>query len=152
MRSVWWRLARCWSRGGDAGRRPWRRRPQHAAGAARRNREHEELPPSVPPPIPTLAPTRGISGPRLRPGAVLCRSREPICGIAPRSTAAASTGMPDPGDPLSGCHLVRQERGVEVVSRHGLGTRAGALKPTPSWLDRRYFLAGAAADPAPLLS
>ena len=36
--------------------------------------DQEQLPPSVAPPVPTLSPARGISGPRVEPGAVLCKT------------------------------------------------------------------------------
>jgi hypothetical protein len=96
----------------------------------------DNLPPSVPPPISTLPPTRGISGPRLEPGAVVCRSEEDLQHRAQVSQRRAD-GVPDAGNPLEGCHLLEQQRGVEIVDRHGLGRTEVKVKPSgeTGWTD-----------------
>ena len=96
----------------------------------------DKLPPSVPPPVSTLSPTRGISGPRLEPGAVVCRTEEDLHHRAEVARRAAD-GVPDAGNPLEGCKLLPQARGVEVVERHGLGTTEVKVKPTgeTGWTD-----------------
>ena len=103
-----------------------------AAGGAMaqsRGRASEEaLPPSVPPKVSTLAPVRGISGPRLEPGAVLCNTEGDLQRRGEVNRRIAD-GVPDPGDPLSGCRLLNQERGIEVVSRAGMGRLQVKLKP-----------------------
>ena len=82
--------------------------------------EQEELPPSVPPPVPTLAPSRGISGPRIEAGAVLCKTPQDLQHRAEVNRRRVE-GVPDAGDPLAGCHLLGEVRAVEVLSREGLG-------------------------------
>ncbi len=100
------------------------------------NGSDDNLPPSVPPPVPTLAPTRGISGPRLQPGAVLCGSEGDLQHRAQVNQRRVN-GEADPGSPLEGCHLLNQERGVEVLTRHGLGRTEVKVKPTgeTGWTD-----------------
>ncbi len=98
------------------------------AQSRRRDEGEDKLPPSVPPPISTLTPTRGISGPRLEPGAVLCRTAEDLhhrWEVAERS----SEGTPDAGNPLVGCRLLNRERGVEIVARQGPGQIEVRVKP-----------------------
>ena len=102
-----------------------------------RGRESDDnLPPSVPPKVSTLAPVRGISGPRLEPGAVLCTSEQDLQHRGEVNRRIVD-GVPDPGDPLSGCRLINQERGVEVVNRAGLGRIQVKVKPTGEvgWTD-----------------
>ena len=98
--------------------------------------DQDTLPPSVPPPIPSIGPLRGISGPRLEPGAVLCGSEADLQHRAQVNSRRVD-GVPDPGDPLIGCRLLNQERGVEVLSRPSLGTVEVKLKPTGevAWTD-----------------
>ena len=107
------------------------------AMAQSRGRSTEDtLPPSVPPKVSTLAPVRGISGPRLEPGAVLCNTEQDLQHRGEVNRRIAD-GIPDPGDPLSGCRLLNQERGVEVVSRVAMGRLQVKLKPTGEvgWTD-----------------
>lgn len=101
-----------------------------------RSGNEDSLPPSVPPPISTLSPTRGIAGPRLERGAVLCGTEQDLQRRGDVNRRIAD-GEADPGDPLSGCRLVRQERGVEVVVRHGLGRVQVKVKPNGEvgWTD-----------------
>ena len=79
-------------------------------------------------------PSRRPSPPCRRPAA----SPAPGCSPAPccaRSetdlrhraevTRRRTDGEPDPGNPLENCHLLREERGVEVVERRGLGRDRG---------------------------
>ena len=98
--------------------------------------EQDELPPSVPPPIPTLAPTRGISGPRIEAGAVLCKTPEDLQHRADVNRRRVE-GVPDAGDPLVGCHLVGEARAVEVLSREGMGRVQVRLKANAEvgWTD-----------------
>ena len=95
-----------------------------------------KLPPSVPPPVSTLAPIRGISGPRIEPGAVVCRTEEDLQHRAEVSQRRED-GVADAGNPLEGCHLIAQERGVEIVDRHGLGRTEVKVKQTgeTGWTD-----------------
>ena len=101
-----------------------------------RSGSEENLPPSVPPPVSTLSPTRGIAGPRLEPGAVLCGTEQDLQHRGEVNRRIAD-GEADPGDPLTGCRLVRQERGVEVLARHGLGRVQVKVKPNGEvgWTD-----------------
>ena len=98
--------------------------------------EQDALPPSVPPPVSTLSPTRGISGPRLEPGAVLCGSQEDLQHRAEVNRLRVD-GAPDAGDPLTGCRLLNQERGVEVLSRPSMGIVEVKVKPSGevAWTD-----------------
>ncbi len=114
---------------------------------ARRTREaptatdgsQDGVAPSKPPPVPLISPTRGISGPRLEPGAVLCKTEE---DLVHRSEVARkiSDGASDAGDPMVGCTLLNQQRGVEILTRHGLGRVQVKVKPTGlvGWTDA-YF-------------
>ena len=104
--------------------------------AAPRDDNDDKLPPSVPPPIPTLPPTRGISGPRLEPGAVLCRTEGDLQRRA-QVNARRVEGDVDAGNPLENCELLNQERGVEVVDKHGMGRTEVKLKPSgeTGWTD-----------------
>ena len=104
--------------------------------AAPRDDNDDKLPPSVPPPIPTLPPARGIAGPRLQPGAVLCRTETDLQRRAVVN-ARRVEGEADPGNPLENCKLLNQEAGVEVVDKHGLGRTEVKLKPTgeTGWTD-----------------
>ena len=73
------------------------------AMAQSRGRNTEDtLPPSVPPRVSTLAPVRGISGPRLEPGAVICRTEQDLQHRGEVNRRIAD-GVADPGDPLLGC-------------------------------------------------
>ena len=103
---------------------------------ASRGAPDDNLPPSVPPPISTLSPTRGISGPRLQPGAVLCSSEIDLRRRA-EVTRRRAEGTPDPGNPLENCHLLREERGVDIVERRGFGMTQVKVKPTgeTGWTD-----------------
>ena len=105
-------------------------------GAPRSSDSDDNLPPSVPPPVSTLSPTRGISGPRLQPGAVLCASETDLRRRV-EVTRRQADGTPDPGNPLENCHLLREERGVEIVERRGLGMTQVRIKPTgeSGWTD-----------------
>ena len=113
-----------------------------AAGAMAQSRgrgrgaDEETLPPSVPPKVSTLTPNRGISGPRLEPGAVICHSEDDLRHRG-EVTRRIADGIADPGDPLTGCRLINQERGVEVVSRLGPGRLEVKLKPSGElgWTD-----------------
>ena len=98
--------------------------------------DEDTLPPSVPPKVSTLTPNRGISGPRLEPGAVLCHSEQDLQHRGEVNRRIVD-GEPDPGDPLLGCRLINQERGVEVVSRPGLGRVQVKVKPNGEvgWTD-----------------
>ncbi len=100
------------------------------------NGDDDNLPPNRPPPVSTIAPQRGISGPRLEPGAVLCRTEEDLARRAEISRRI-SDGANDAGDPMVGCTLVTQQRGVEIVARHGLGRVQVKVKPTGQmgWTD-----------------
>ena len=104
--------------------------------AAPRDEEDDKLPPSVPPPVSTLPPVRGISGPRLQPGAVLCRTETDLQRRA-AVNARRTDGDVDAGNPLENCRLLNQERGVEVVDKHGMGRTEVKLKPTgeTGWTD-----------------
>ena len=46
-------------------------------------------------------------------------------------------GDASPGNPMVGCHMVTEERGVEVLSRHGLGLSQVKVKPNGEvgWTD-----------------
>ena len=98
--------------------------------------EEDTLPPSVPPPISSLPPSRGIAGRRLEPGAVLCGSEEDLQqrGVVNRRRL---DGEVDAGDPLAGCRILNQTRGVDVVARHGFGRVEVKLKPSGEvgWTD-----------------
>ena len=109
---------------------------RRGGGARGGSNSDDNLPPSVPPPVSTLSPTRGISGPRLQPGAVLCGSEGDLQHRAEVNRRRAE-GQSDAGSPLDGCRLVTQERGVEVVARHGLGRTQVKVKPTgeTGWTD-----------------
>ena len=100
------------------------------------SRDEDTLPPSVPPKVSTLTPTRGISGPRLEPGAVICNTEQDLQHRGEVNRRIAD-GVPDPGDPLSGCRLVSQERGVDIVSRPGPGRLQVKVKPSGEvgWTD-----------------
>ena len=101
-----------------------------------RDEADDKLPPSVAPPVSTLAPTRGISGPRLQPGAVICRSELDLQHRAEVNRRRIDN-VPDPGNPLENCRTMTQERGVEVVEKHGLGRTLVKVKPTgeEGWTD-----------------
>ena len=92
--------------------------------------------PSKPPPVPTLAPIRGIDGPRLDPGAVVCHTEE---DLQRRGEVARriSDGVPDAGDPMVGCTMINQPRGVDILARHGLGRLQVRVKPSGQvgWTD-----------------
>ncbi len=111
-----------------------------ADGARAQRRQHDDtddkLPPSVPPALSTLPPTRGISGPRLEPGAVLCRSELDLQHRAEVNRRSADN-VPDPGNPLENCHLLSRASGVEVVDKHGLGRTEVKVKPSGElgWTD-----------------
>ena len=109
-----------------------------AALAQRRQRDDTEdkLPPSVPPAVSTLPPTRGISGPRLEPGAVLCRSETDLEHRAEVNRRRVDN-VPDAGNPLENCHLLNRTSGVEVVDKHGLGRTEVKVKPSGelAWTD-----------------
>lgn len=96
----------------------------------------EDIHPNVPPPVSSLPPTRGILGTRLDPGAVLCRSEADLQHRA-EVTQKISEGVPDAGEPLMGCHLITQTRGVDVLQRVGLGQEEVKLKPSGEvgWTD-----------------
>ncbi len=98
--------------------------------------DEDKLPPSVPPPVPTLAPARGIQGPRIEPGAVLCKTDADLRHRAEVNRRRVE-GVADAGDPLANCRLVTQVRGVEVISRVGLGLVEVRLKPSGEvgWTD-----------------
>ncbi len=112
------------------------------AGAQSRGRggrgggDEDTLPPSVPPRVSTLTPTRGIAGPRLEPGAVICTTEGDLQHRGEVNRRIAD-GVADPGDPLSGCRLINQERGVDIVSRQGPGRLQVKLKPSGEvgWTD-----------------
>ena len=104
--------------------------PRSAIGNA------DDLPPSTPPAVSTLAPNRGITGPRLQPGAVLCRTETDL----QRRTDVVRRRIdnePDAGNPLENCHFIAQEIGVEIVASHGLGRTQIKVKPTGEigWTD-----------------
>ena len=86
---------------------------------ARQREPPDELPPSVPPPVSTLPPSRGISGPKLQPGAVLCGTEDYLQHRVEVARRRAE-GLPDAGNPLAGCRIMGQEAAVEVLERHGL--------------------------------
>ena len=88
----------------------------------------DDIHPNVPPPVSSLPPTRGISGMRLDPGAVLCRSEADLQHRA-EVTQRISEGVPDAGEPLVGCRLINQARGVDLLQRAGLGHEQVRLKP-----------------------
>jgi hypothetical protein len=92
--------------------------------------------PNRPPPVSTLVPTRGVSGPRLEVGAVVCRTQADLQHRAQVQSQIAN-GNPDPGDPMVGCRLMNQVRGVEILSRAGLGRVEVKLKPSgeTGWTD-----------------
>ncbi len=96
----------------------------------------EDLRPNVPPPVSSLPPTRGIAGLRLDPGAVLCRTEEDLQHRA-EVTQRIADGVPDAGEPLVGCRLITQARGVDMVQRAGLGREEVKLKPSGEvgWTD-----------------
>jgi hypothetical protein len=96
----------------------------------------DSLPPSVPPPVSTIAPTRGISGPRLLPGAVICKSEQDLQNRA-IVARKLSDGVADAGDSMAGCRMLNQERGVDILTRHGLGRTEVKLKPSgeAGWTD-----------------
>ncbi|WP_158744688.1 hypothetical protein [Acidisphaera sp. L21] len=112
------------------------------AQAQRRGRgstPEDALPPSVPPAVSTLAPTRGIAGPRLQVGAVICASEQDLQNRAVVSRKI-SDGATDAGDPMAGCRMLNQERGVDILARHGLGRTQVKIKPSgeAGWTDS-YF-------------
>jgi hypothetical protein len=92
--------------------------------------------PNVPPPIPSLPPSRGIAGPRLEAGAVLCRTQEDLQHRA-EVGQRISDGVPDAGEPLAGCRILSQARGVEILTRVGLASSQVRLKPSGEvgWTD-----------------
>ena len=98
--------------------------------------QDDGLAPNVAPRVSTLPPTRGIAGPRIEPGAVLCSSEQNLQRRSEISRRIAD-GDADAGDPLSGCRLLSQERGVEVLSRHGMGRIQVKVKPSGEvgWTD-----------------
>jgi hypothetical protein len=98
--------------------------------------EDDALPPNQPPPVSTIAPQRGIAGPRLEPGAVLCRTEEDLARRA-EITRRISDGVNDAGDPMVGCTLITQQRGVDILARHGLGRVQVKVKPAGQigWTD-----------------
>ena len=106
------------------------------APRSRIDESDDKLPPSVPPAVSTLAPVRGVSGPRLEPGAVLCRTEEDLQHRAQVSQRRAD-GVADAGNPLEGCRLMAQERGVDIVDRHGMGRTEIKVKPggETGWTD-----------------
>ncbi len=96
----------------------------------------DDIRPSVPPPVSTLAPTRGIAGRRLDPGAVLCHTDADLQHRA-EVTRRISDGEADAGEPLEGCRIIAQARGVDVLQREGLGRVEVKLKPSGEvgWTD-----------------
>ena len=96
----------------------------------------DDLHPNVPPPVSTLTPTRGIAGRRLDPGAVLCHTETDLQHRA-EVTQRISDGVPDAGEPLEGCRIIAQARGVDVLQRVGLGRLQVKLKPSGEvgWTD-----------------
>ena len=110
--------------------------PGASAQSRSNSRDEDTLPPSVPPPISTLPPTRGIAGRHLEPGAVLCGTEEDLQARA-EVQRRRSDGEADPGDPLAGCRILNQERGVDVLARHGLGRAEVKVKPSGEvgWTD-----------------
>ncbi len=106
------------------------------ASAQSRRNDDEKLPPSVPPAIPSLPPSRGIAGRRLDPGAILCTTEQDLANRA-AVNARRENGDADPGDPLAGCRIISQPYGVDVVARHGLGRVQVKLKPSGQvgWTD-----------------
>jgi hypothetical protein len=92
--------------------------------------------PSVPPPVSNLPPARGITGPHLDVGAVLCRTDEDLQHRAAVGRRI-SDGDSDPGDPLENCRLITQPRAVDIISRAGLGRSQVRLKPSgeTGWTD-----------------
>ena len=96
----------------------------------------DDLHPNVPPRLSSLPPTRGIAGLRLDPGAVLCRSEADLQHRAEVSQRI-SDGVADAGEPLVGCRIIAQARGVDVVQRAGLGREEVKLKPSGEvgWTD-----------------
>ena len=94
---------------------------------ARQRKPPDELPPSVPPPVSTLPPSRGISGPKLQPGAVLCGTEDYLQHRVEVDRRRAE-GLPDAGNPLAGCRIMGQEAAVEVLERHGLSRVEVRLK------------------------
>ena len=92
--------------------------------------------PNVPPPVSSLPPTRGISGLRLDPGAVLCRTEADLQHRA-EVTQKIAEGEADAGEPLVGCRLLNQARGVDVLQRAGFGREEVKLKPSGEvgWTD-----------------
>jgi hypothetical protein len=109
------------------------------AMAQRRGRasaDEDTLPPSKPPPIPTLPPSRGISGPRLDPGAVVCQSESDLQRRAEVNRRRLD-GVPDAGNPLENCRMMTQPQGVEVVARHGMGRTEVKLRGSAEtgWTD-----------------
>ena len=99
-----------------------------ASGALAQSRGEDTLPPSVPPRVSTLAPVRGIAGPRLEPGAVICHTEQDLQRRG-EVTRRIADGVADPGDPLVNCRLLNQERGIDIVSRAGMGRLEVKLKP-----------------------
>ncbi len=98
--------------------------------------DEDKLPASVPPPVSTLAPIRGIQGPRLEPGAVLCQSEGDLQHRSEVNRRRTENVM-DAGNPLENCHVLTTVRAVEVVEKRGLGRTEVKLKPggETGWTD-----------------
>jgi hypothetical protein len=96
----------------------------------------DDLPPSVPPPLSTLPPRRGVAGPKLSPGAVVCRSEFDLEQRAAVNSRRLQGDL-DAGNPLENCQMITQDRGVEIVARHGMGKTEVKLKPSGEvgWTD-----------------
>ncbi len=98
--------------------------------------DEDKLPPSVPPPVSTLAPIRGIQGPRLEVGAVLCHSDTDLQHRMEVNRRRIDN-VPDAGNPLENCHILTAVSAVEVVEKRGLGRTEVKLKPNgeTGWTD-----------------
>lgn len=106
------------------------------AQAAGRREDEDTLPPSKPPALSTLPPSKGIAGPKLEPGAVVCHTEADLQHRLDVNQRRVD-GEADPGDPLVGCRILAQASGVEVVARHGLAHTQIKLKPAGEigWTD-----------------
>lgn len=80
---------------------------------------------------------RTIRGPRLEPGAVLCRSLEALDQRQALVARATADGADEPALP-AGCALVAHRIAVEVLERRGMGrtrVKTQARHPEEGWTD-----------------
>ena len=98
--------------------------------------DEDKLPPSVPPAVSTLSPIRGIQGPRLEPGTVLCQSEIDLQHRA-EVNRRRTDNDPEAGNPLEHCRILTTVRAVEVMEKRGLGRTEVKLKPNgeTGWTD-----------------